>query len=146
MAVNSRRPEKALTARFIETVSVPGKYFDVQGLFLRVAANGAKQWVQRIVIQGKRTELGLGSPPAVSLAIVRKLALDNRGKAMLGGDPLAEKRKRKQGLTFDKAVDEYLTTKLAEFKSENHRKQWRATLDNVCLTDPRQEADCGYHS
>jgi hypothetical protein len=49
--VNIRRPEKALTARFIETVSKPGKYFDGQGLFLRVQPNGSRQWVQRITIR-----------------------------------------------------------------------------------------------
>ncbi len=76
---------------------MPGKYFDGQGLFLRVAKNGARQWVQRITVRGKRCELGLGSPPAVSLATARKLALDNRGLAMLGGDPLAERRKARKG-------------------------------------------------
>ena len=59
---NCRKPERALSARFVDTVAEPGKYFDGQGLFLRVAKNGAKQWVQRITIRGKRTELGLGSP------------------------------------------------------------------------------------
>ena len=40
---NIRRPEKALSARFMETITDPGKYFDGHGLFLRVAKNGAKQ-------------------------------------------------------------------------------------------------------
>ncbi len=31
-----RKPQKALTARFVETVTETGKYFDGQGLFLRV--------------------------------------------------------------------------------------------------------------
>jgi hypothetical protein len=64
---NIRRPEKALSARQVETVTQPGKYFDGHGLFLRVGKNGAKQWVQRITIRGKRCELGIGSPPAVPL-------------------------------------------------------------------------------
>ena len=126
---NIRRPERTLSARFVETVSEPGKYFDGQGLFLRVAKNGARQWVQRITIRGKRCELGLGSPPAVTLAAARKVALENRGKAMLGGDPLAEKRKAREAMTFAEAVDKYLTAKLTEFRNEKHRKQWRSTLD-----------------
>jgi len=56
-----RKPQRALTARLVESVTEPGKYFDGQGLFLRVQPNGARQWVQRIVIRGKRCELGLGS-------------------------------------------------------------------------------------
>lgn len=128
-----RRPQKALSARFVESVTEPGKYFDGQGLFLRVAPNGAKQWVQRIVIRGKRCELGLGSPPAVELAEARKLALKNRGKAMLGGDPLAEKRKAREIMTFAQAVEKYLAAKLDEFRNEKHRKQWRATLDGYAV-------------
>lgn len=52
---------------------------------------------------------------------------------MLGGDPLAEKRKKQQALTFEKAVEEYLRAKLSEFRNEKHRKQWRATLDTYAL-------------
>lgn len=97
---NCRKPERGLSARLVETATEPDKYFDGQGLFLRVAKNGARQWVQRITIRGKRCELGLGSPPAVSLAAARRLALENRGKAMLGGDPLADKRKVREGMTL----------------------------------------------
>lgn len=124
-----RKPQKALSPRFVETVTEPGKYFDGQGLFLRVQPNGAKQWVQRITIRGKRCELGLGSPPAVSLATARQMALENRGKAMLGGDPLQERREARAGLTFEAAMDDYLAAKLDEFRNEKHKKQWRATLD-----------------
>lgn len=123
-----RKPQKALSARFVETVTEPGKYFDGQGLFLRVQPNGARQWVQRIVIRGKRCELGLGSPPATSLAAARTLALENRGKAVQGGDPVQERRAAKAGLTFGEAVEQYLSAKLHEFRNEKHRKQWRSTL------------------
>jgi integrase len=124
-----RKPQKALTARFVETVTEPGKFFDGQGLFLRVQPNGARQWVQRIVIRGKRCEIGLGSPPAVSLAAARALALENRGAAMLGRDPIQEKREARSGLTFEAAVNAYLAAKLDEFRNEKHKKQWRSTLD-----------------
>lgn len=124
-----RQPQKALSPRFVETVTEPGKYFDGQGLFLRVQPNGSKQWVQRITIRGKRCELGLGSPPAVSLATARQMALENRGKAMLGGDPLQERREARSGLTFEAAMDQYLAAKLDEFRNEKHKKQWRSTLD-----------------
>jgi integrase len=131
---NIRRPQKALSARFVESVTEPGKYFDGQGLFLRVAPNGAKQWVQRIVIRGKRCELGLGSPPAVELADARKLAVKNRGKAMLGGDPLAEKRAAKnKPLTFSECVNAYAEAKLSEFRSDKHRKQWRSAIERLAV-------------
>ncbi len=126
---NCRKPERCLSARFVETVVDPGKYFDGHGLILRVGRNGARQWVQRITIRGKRTEIGLGSPPAIPLATARKLALENRGKAMLGGDPLADRRKERGGMTFAAAMDKYLAAKLHEFSNDKHGKQWRASLD-----------------
>jgi len=128
-----RKPEKALSPRFVETVTEPGKHFDGHGLFLRVQPNGAKQWVQRITIRGKRCELGLGSPPAVSLATARKLALENRGKAMLGGDPLQERREARAALTFAEAVERYLAAKMGEFGNEKHRKQWASTLETYAF-------------
>lgn len=131
-AIN-RRPAKVLSGRFVETVSKPGKYFDGHGLFLRVSQNGSRQWVQRITIRGKRCELGLGSPPAVTLAMARKRALENRGVAMQGGDPLAEKREVQERLTFAQAADKYLESKLSEFRNEKHKKQWRSTLDTYAI-------------
>jgi hypothetical protein len=35
-----RRPEKALTAQAVRSAKEPGKYFDGNGLYLRVDANG----------------------------------------------------------------------------------------------------------
>lgn len=132
--MSTRSPERALSARFVETVSSPGKYFDGNGLYLRVAKNGARQWVQRITIRGKRTELGLGSPPAVSLATARRLALEHRGKAMLGGDPLADKRAPKdEPMTFAECVEAYAEVKLSEFRSAKHRRQWLSSLERLAL-------------
>lgn len=124
-----RRPEKQLSSRFVETVTEPGKHFDGHGLFLRVQPNGSRQWVQRITIRGKRREIGLGSPPAISLATARKLALENRGAAMMGRDPIQERREARGGMTFDAAMKAYLSQKQAEFSSAKHAKQWAATLD-----------------
>jgi len=100
----TRQPSKSLTARFIKTVKKPGKYFDGHGLFLRVAPTGAKQWVQRITIRGKRREIGMGNPELVSLSEARELALEHRKLARAGGDPLAERRKANSILSFEKAA------------------------------------------
>jgi Arm DNA-binding domain len=80
---------------------------------LRVEKNGSRRWVQRIVIKGKRCELGLGSPPALSLASARKLALENRGKVMQGGDPLVDRRKVRQGLTRHRPLRRWMQPILA---------------------------------
>jgi hypothetical protein len=124
----SRRPEKALTAAEVRNAG-PGKHFDGHGLYLRVQPNGARQWVQRIVIRGKRRELGLGSPPLVPLARARELALDNRRIAREGGDPISARRAVQAVPTFSEATDRFLASKLSEFRNDKHKAQWRSTLD-----------------
>ncbi len=126
-----RRKVNALTAAKLSGDLAPGKYHDGGGigLYLRVEPNGSRFWVQRITVNGKRREIGLGSPPLVSLATARRKATANKQTALEGGDPLAEKRKGRDGLTFAAAVETYLGKKSAEFRNDKHRKQWRATLD-----------------
>jgi len=127
----TRRVEKALTAALVRTVQEPGKYHDGGGLglYLRVEKNGARFWIQRITIRGKRRELGLGSPPLVSLVDARERATDNKRLVRAGGDPLKAKRETQMALTFSQAVEKYLAVKLAEFRNDKDRKQLRAMLD-----------------
>lgn len=101
-----RRSEKVLSAAFARSVKKPGKYHDGggTGLFLRVDPNGARFWIQRITVRGKRRELGLGSFPTVSLAEAREKAMSNRKVARTGGDPLAEKRIARSMPTFEEAT------------------------------------------
>ena len=134
--MGDKREKARLTARRVDTASAPGKYHDGggTGLFLRVAPGGSRQWVQRITIRGKRQEIGLGSPPAVSLATARRIALENKGAVMVGSDPLADKRAAKaRPITFADAVSIYADAKLGEFRSEKHRKQWVSSLERLAL-------------
>jgi integrase len=119
-----------LTAAKVKTAA-PGKHHDGggTGLFLRVDPNGGRFWIQRVTIHGKRREIGLGGFPVVGLADARKAALTNKQLAYNGGDPLAERRKTRESLTFTQAVERYLAAKLDEFRNEKHKKQWQATLD-----------------
>lgn len=125
----SRRAASVLTAAKVKT-AVPGNTMTGRlGVDPRVDPNEARFWIRGLTIHGKRRELGCGSPPIVSLAKARDQAADNKRLARAGGDPLAEKRKARDNLTFVQAVERYLATKLDEFRNEKHRKQWRATLD-----------------
>jgi hypothetical protein len=56
-----------LTAIFVKKAKEPGKYGDGNGLFLHVKLSGAKHWVQRLTVNGKRRDIGLGSASIVSL-------------------------------------------------------------------------------
>ena len=80
------RRGKALTTRKVETAK-PGKYEDGYGLRLVVAESGARKWVFRYMLAGKRVEMGLGSVPTVSLAEARQRAADARRLVKAGTRP-----------------------------------------------------------
>ena len=87
-----RHPEKALSAAFIRSAP-PGRHADGNGLYLFVQPAGTRSWVQRLVIRGRRHELGLGAVGLVPLAKAREKALANRRLAREGGDPLADNQR-----------------------------------------------------
>ena len=70
------------------------------------SGGGAKFWVQRITVNGKRRELGLGSPPVITLANVRETALENKRMVRAGKDPLQAKRQARGIPTFAKSPAE----------------------------------------
>lgn len=125
----TRRPQKALTAQGVKAITAPGKYFDGHGLYLRVEPNGSRFWVQRIVIRGKRSEIGLGSPTLVSLAQARATALENRKVARSGGDPLQARREARAILTFEEAARQVHTLHLPTWRNEKHGRDFITSLE-----------------
>jgi integrase len=109
----------------------------VVGLLMQITPNGAKSWMLRTTIDGKRRKMGLGSYPTVTLAQARERAHDASDAIWHGKDPIEERRaeaavrfaKEARSLTFADAVNQFLDAKLSEFKNEKHQKQWRATLE-----------------
>lgn len=112
----------------VQTIAEPGKYFDGHGLYLRVDKTGGRFWVQRIVINGKRCELGLGSLDFVTLAEARHAAFENRKLARAGGDPLSDRREAKAVMTFEEAAREVHRIHLPTWKNPKHGDQFINTL------------------
>src|SRR4051812_44988128 len=113
----ARHPEKALTSVEVRTLQKPGRYADGNGLHLVVEPSGAKRWLLRTVIRGKRRDMGLGGLSIVSLAEAREKALVHRKLAREGGDPLAERRKASAVVpTFAEA---------AELVHAEHQATWK---------------------
>lgn len=130
---NARRPQKALTALMVKNASQPGKYFDGNGLYLRVEPNGTKFWVQRIVIHGKRRELGLGSVSLVSLAEAREKALVNRKMAREGGDSLAARREQQAVMTFEQASRRVHELHSPTWRNAKHRLDFISSLESYAF-------------
>ena len=128
-----RRPEKALTAQFVRNIAEPGKYFDGHGLYLRIDKNGARFWVQRITIRGRRREIGMGSPSLVSLAEARAKALDNHKLARAGGDPIQAKREADAVLTFEQAARKVHELHRPTWRNAKHAAQFISTLETYAF-------------
>lgn len=101
----------------------------VDGLLLQVTPTGARSWLLRATVKGKRRQIGLGSYPDVTLAQARERARGVKDMIWQGIDPLAEKRR----LTFSQAMEKTLEARTAEFRNEKHKKQWRSTLDTYAV-------------
>ena len=81
-----------LTAIKVKNLKPPGRYGDGDGLYLNIAPGGSKSWMQRITIEGKRRDLGLGGYPGVSLAEARSLASDNKRAIRQGHEPVSARK------------------------------------------------------
>ena len=122
---------RQLTASFVNSVKTPGKYFDRGGLGLALLVDntGYKRWIQRIRVNGRQRDLGLGAPPVITLALARDKALENKRTVMMGGDPFADRKIRRNKLTLDDAAKQFFEKKKEEFRSDKHAKQWAATIE-----------------
>ena len=108
-----------------------GKYADGQGLWLVKARKDAGKWILRIVIEGKRREMGLGHWPDVSIAEAREGASEARKKLRGGVNPIQERRAQKlrsNRLTVADAVQVCFEAKRAELKNDGHAGRWMSPL------------------
>ena len=123
-----RHPNKALSAAFVRSAP-PGRHADGNGLYLFVQPTGTRSWVQRLVIRGRRRELGLGAATLVPLARAREQALANRMLARSGGDPLSEKRCVQGGPAFAEAAQRVLEQKRGGWRGRWHAKNWWRSME-----------------
>lgn len=130
---------KEFSALAISRLTQPGHHAvgGVSGLYLYVLATGARSWVLRVVIGGRRRHIGLGSYPSVPLAAAKEKARDARQKIEEGIDPIEEKHAAKQKIadsrlknkTFAEALRAYIDAQGAGWKNPKHRAQWSSTLE-----------------
>lgn len=118
-----------LTARRIETAKGPAKLTDEHGLYLRVSPRGAKSWIQRLNIQGLRTDNSIGHYPAVGLAEARVTAFERWKIAKAGGDPRKENGKAVLAPTFAEAAEAVIAMHTPTWRSPKSGLQWRASLE-----------------
>ena len=128
MKQKGQHPDRVLTAVKVKSLNAPGRYADGNGVYLIVEPSGAKRWMLRIMVQGRRRDIGLGGAQIVSLAEARERANNLRKIARAGGDPVAE-RKTKAGVpTFAEAARQVHAERAPAWSNRKHAAQWINTL------------------
>jgi integrase len=114
----------------------PGKHFDGQGLILVKSHKDAGKWMLRLVVEGKRREMGLGRWPDVSIAEARESASNARKKLRTGTDPVAERRmtvRKVQRMSVADAVLGCFEARQAQLKGDGKAGRWLSPLKTHVL-------------
>jgi integrase len=114
----------------------PGKHPDGRNLWLQVGPNGSRSWYMRYTLAGRTREMGLGPYPLVGLAEAREKATEQRRLLLDGIDPIAArdaKQPTRALITFASAAQQYIAGHEKGWKSADHARQWRNSLDRYVL-------------
>ena len=117
-----------LTVTAVRAATRPGLHSDGGTLYLSVSPRGSKSWIQRITIDGRRRDIGLGGFPAVSLAKARQRALANRVAIADGIDPLAEKVRSKMP-TFRQAAQATFEVNRPRWRDDKTARNWMQGME-----------------
>ena len=128
-----KRPQQGgLTPHFVRTVTRPGRYGDGHGgfglsLYVQPAAKGriSKSWNQRLPIEARKREKGLGAYPAVQLHSARQKALDNWQRVKAGEDILATLAAPIPTPTVSEMFDVVIATRRQGWRTKTTETAWR---------------------
>jgi integrase len=107
-----------------------------------VLPRGGRTWLLRVTVGGqRRSEIGLGGYPAVTLQQARDKAREVREKIARGIDPIAERKAARSALlasraaviTFEEAARRCMEAKSPEWKNAKHAQQWSNTLETYAF-------------
>ncbi|MCB1889862.1 MAG: integrase arm-type DNA-binding domain-containing protein [Rhodocyclaceae bacterium] len=129
----------ALTALEIKHAKA-GMHADGNGLYLRVQASGAKGWIFRFQLDGKRREMGIGTLAERPAVDARAAAAELGRMVREGLDPIEERNRREQEandaakqaeagtVLFRQVAADYIASHRAGWRNAKHADQWANTL------------------
>lgn len=124
----------------VSKLTSPGLHMvgGVAGLALQVSPTGSRSWILRVMVGGKRREIGLGaySKNGMGVAEARAKALQLREDIERGIDPVLQRKEAASRLrasqaleiTFEEASKQFMNAKSHEWKNAKHGEQWKNTL------------------
>jgi integrase len=122
-----------LTAAYIKTCRL-GKHSDGGGLWLHKRQDGGAQWFLRVIVAGRRREMGLGSLSEVSLKEARTAAEQWRKVAAKGRDPIRERERFRREAAADRptlavVACEAFEARKAQLKNEGKAGRWFSPVE-----------------
>lgn len=123
---------KPLTALEVKRLTGSGRHMvgTVAGLGLVISDSGSRSWILRTKNGSKRSDIGLGSYPEVTLAIAHDRARQAKSDIRNGVDPIAQRKQRRSTIewTFQRCAEEFIKVNKEEWTSDKHAQQWENTL------------------
>ncbi|MDH3265084.1 MAG: tyrosine-type recombinase/integrase [Paracoccaceae bacterium] len=116
-----------LTAKRVDSLKEPGFYGDGEGLYLKVSRSGGRSWILRVVVHGRRRDLGLGSASLIPLAEARTKAREFRRIAREGGDP--DTIRKRESLNFEEAATRVHAQLLPTWRNKKHAAAWLSAIE-----------------
>jgi integrase len=116
-----------------------------KGLYLHVQSPDAQSWLFRYMLHDRRREMGLGSYPAVTLALATAAADAARASIAMGVDPLDQRAAQQavaaaaraqaaaRAVTFGACAADYIATHRLGWKNTKHASQWENTLRDYAM-------------
>lgn len=113
---------KTLTANQVKALSKPGVYRVDRTLYFWIKDTGRRYWIQKVVIDGKRSTHSLGVYPGTSYKEATNQARKNKEQIQdYGKNPFA--KEYKDALTFEQAASQYHAFRLTDW-TPTHAKNW----------------------
>ena len=110
-------------------------------LYILTQPSGVQSFVQRLTINGRSTDLGLGPFPLVTLQEAKDAALENRRQLRQGIDPREAKRAA-QVPTVSQALEAVLDIQRGAWRDGGKsEKQWRYTFEHFAKRIMRRRVD-----
>ena len=102
-----------------------GKHSDGDGLSLVVKPSGARSWVVRVSVGGRKRDIGIGPWPAMGLAAARQRRDEIKAEARAGRDPTTQ---RSDVPTFGQAAERVCDMMRPTWRDPRHGDIWLGRL------------------
>ena len=113
-----------LSAKSVEHAP-SGKHSDGDGLSLVVKPSGARSWIVRVSVAGRKRDIGIGPWPTVGLAAARQRRDEIKAEAKAGRDPTTQ---RSDVPTFGQAAEQVCDMMRPTWRDARHGDIWLGRL------------------